>query len=58
MRKPLKLVELMTDEKYKEMDVDQLTYVIDYQLEFEDYEILVGEFADGKAKNLYKYFHM
>jgi hypothetical protein len=58
MEKPLKLAELLTNEKYKKMDVKQLTYVIDYVLEFVDYEMLNGNYAEGKAVNLHSYFNM
>ena len=56
MDKPLNLVELLTDKRYKEMDEQELEYVIDYQLNYNDYDILKGSYAENKAKNLYSYF--
>jgi len=58
MQKSLKLAELLTDEKYEKMNVKQLTHVIDYILNYEDYELLTGNFAEGKAVNLHNYFNM
>jgi len=58
MRASLKLTELITDEKYKKMDVKELTYVIDYLLDYNEYTILNGRSAEGKAVNLYSYFNM
>ena len=56
MDKPLKLVELLTDKKYKKMTVGELEYVIDYELEFNDYDMIQGSYAENKALILYNYF--
>ena len=50
------LSDLLTNEKYRKMDIKDLTFVIDYEISFADYLKLRGDFAAGKAENLFHWF--
>jgi hypothetical protein len=50
------IVDLLSDEKYRKMNVDELEYEIDYNLTFNDYTLMAGEWAKGKAEILHAYF--
>jgi hypothetical protein len=46
------LNDLLNEKKFRKMTIRRLTFIIDYNLAYEDYTSLVGKYADGKAKVL------
>jgi hypothetical protein len=54
--KKITLVNLLTDSKYKKMNITELTHVIDYELQYSDYCILAGKWSEGKAEMIKRYF--
>ena len=50
------LAQLLTGEPYRNMDIDDLTIVINFDLDFQDYLLLQGETAKDKAHVIKMYF--
>jgi len=54
--KYLTLAELLTEPLYKRLKKEELKKVIDYDLYYQDYSLLIGFMSSEKAENLIRYF--
>ena len=52
VQEKINLIELLGTKMYKKLSLEKLTEVVDYDLEFDDYEKLEGTGAENKSRLL------
>ena len=56
MKNSINLIQLLTQKKYRKMELPELTFIVDEVLFYECFDLIEGDEAEDKAKNLCEYF--
>lgn len=56
MKNSINLIQLLTQKKYRKMDLAELTFIVDEVLFYKCFGLIEGDEAEDKAKSLIEYF--